>query len=332
ADPALKYKNAFTDDVRTHMEALSGLDLSRFFSDWIYNRGFANYNTAKWNSSGNQLILLLPQATEYSPLSSFEMPVVVRVQGSNPVTMDTTIVLYDKQGILHTVNNGVLTSTGANLVQFNLSFAPTTISFDPFRQVLANGSIMPDPTLTILATKLLSFTGNKEGKNARLLWAIDDAYDYHSFELERSSDAQTFNKITTLKSLDNAGKFNFDFTDYNLPIGINYYRLKVKQHDGSFIYSKTIIVENKYIGGTFIITPNPASGFININWAGNPGTKITAKLFDTNGRLVKTVSRPTIAANTIWKIPVNELQAGNYFVEIEGSNKEKSIQKIVIIQ
>ncbi|MBC7867042.1 MAG: M1 family metallopeptidase, partial [Gloeobacteraceae cyanobacterium ES-bin-316] len=149
ADPNLKYKSAFTDDVRSHMEAVSGLDLSRFFSDWIYNRGFANYNTAKWNSSGNQLILLLPQATEFSPLSSFEMPVVVRVQGSNPVTMDTTIVLYDKQGILHTVNNGVLTSTGANLVQFNLSFAPTTISFDPFRQVLANGSIMPDPTLTI---------------------------------------------------------------------------------------------------------------------------------------------------------------------------------------
>ena len=57
ADPMLQYGSSLTDDVKRHMENVTGLDLATFFNQWIYNTGFANYNAAKWNNIGQQLIL-----------------------------------------------------------------------------------------------------------------------------------------------------------------------------------------------------------------------------------------------------------------------------------
>jgi len=332
ADPLLKYKNALTDDVKNHLQNASGLDLNKFFNDWIYNTGFANYNGAKWNNMGNEFVLQMPQTTQLSGLSNFEMPVVINVKGSNPATMDTTIVLYDKAGILHTVDDGVLTNKGGSVVQFRLSFVPATVTFDPQSKVLANGSIAKDAALALLATNLLSFTGKKEGYDAKLQWVIDNAFDYHSFELERSSDAVNFTSVATLKAVDNFGKLNFLHTDYNMPYGSLYYRLKVKQLNGSFIYSKIIAIENLKRTSSIVITPNPAQEFVNILWNEKASVKVNARLFDVNGRLVKNIFRQAIAANATWKIPVTELQAGNYFLELESNNQEKSIQKIVVIK
>lgn len=332
ADPLLKYKNAFTADVRRHMEAASGLDFSQFFADWIYNTGFASYNAAKWNNGGNELVLYLPQTTQFSGISKFEMPIVVNVKGSNPATMDTTIILYDKAGILHTVNNGVLTNRGGSMIQFRLSFVPTVVTFDPQSLLLANGSVAKDAGLALLATKLLRFSVKKAGQDAKVVWNIDNAYDYHHFELERSSDAVKFTSFASIKLEDNIGKYNFSYTDYNIPYGNWYYRIRIKQTDGTFTYSKTIALDNANSSHTIIITPNPSSDFINILWSENAAMNLTMRLFNVNGRLVKKVYRQAIATNSNWKIPISELLAGNYFLELEANNRQRSIQKIVVIK
>ena len=332
ADPLLKYKNAFTADVRRHMEAASGLNFSQFFADWIYNTGFASYNAAKWNNGGNELVLYLPQTTQFSGISKFEMPIVVNVKGSNPGTMDTTIILYDKGGILHTVNNGVLTNRGGNMLQLRLSFVPTVVTFDPQSLILANGSVAKDAGLALLATKLLSFSGKKAGQDAKFVWNIDNAYDYQNFELERSSDAVKFTSLATVKFEDNIGKYDFTYTDYNIPYGNLYYRIKIKQIDGTFTYSKTIALDNANSSRNISITPNPSTNFINILWNENPAIKVTIRLFDVNGRIVKKVYREAINTNSDWKISINEIKAGNYFLEIVDSKNKKSIHKIVVIK
>src|SRR6218665_2994139 len=183
-DPALRYGYAFTDDVRRHMELASGLDLTEMFNDWIYKKGYALYNGATWNNSGNQIVLRLPQTVNgASDNTHFDMPLVIKISRASPAK-DTTVVLFDKNGTLYTVNNGVFTSIGSgNIIQIGLSFTPTTLAFDPESEILANGSFSKDAGLALLATKVVSFSAVKDNNDAKLLWGIDQGMEYNSFEV-----------------------------------------------------------------------------------------------------------------------------------------------------
>ncbi|MGF2411340.1 M1 family aminopeptidase [Ferruginibacter sp.] len=327
SDPALKQGNAFTADVKRHMELASGLNLTTFFNQWIYNRGHANYAAAKWNNSAKTVIIQMgTQTTVSSGLTHFDMPVAVRIQGATPATMDTTIILYDQGGVFYYVNNGVLTPTSSNVGIYNLSFVPTTITFDAFSQVLATATFTKG---TVLATDILTFTGNKEGTKANLNWTINDAADYTAFEVERSADGVSFEKIGTVKASDNSGRYDFLFTDYHILAGTGYYRIKVLYADGAFIYSKTVSINNK-VDYYYTITPNPAKDFILISGSAAKGTA-DINIYDATGRMVKKLPKQTFDNSNSLKIAVKELGVGNYFVEIVRPDAEAYTKQIVII-
>lgn len=325
-DPLLKYGSAITADVKRHMENVSGLNLAAFFNQWIYNTGFAEYNAAKWNNAGTQVFLQLPQTTKLSSLPHFDMPVAVRIQG---VIGDTTIVVYDNNGTIYYNNDGVLTSSGSNIVQYNLSFVPTTVTFDAFSQVLANGSFTKYPGLVVLATGILDFTGKKELEHARLYWSINNVYNNALFEVERSTDAKNFEKIGTLSAGDSVNRQQFSFTDPAILHGTLYYRIKVIQKDGSVIYTKLVALSNITEQGLYTISPNPAHDFILINSTGL-NEKIDIKMYDAAGRLMKKSVRQPINANSTLKMMVSELSTGTYFVEILSSVNGSSTKQIVI--
>lgn len=328
ADPLLQYGNAVTADVKRHMEAVSGLNLTTFFNQWIYNKGFAQYNAAKWNNAGKQIILQLPQTTNSSALPHFDMPVAIRIQGS---TGDTTIVVYDNNGIIYYDNDGVLTSTGSSMVQYNLSFVPTTITFDAFNQVLANGSFTKDAGLTILAATVINFTGKKEGDNAKLWWNIDKGFNYASFEIEKSTDAVFFETIGTIGAKDFPNKKDFSFTDNNILPGTAYYRIKVIQNEGSVIYTKIISISGTKDNGRYTITPNPANDYILIKGTG-VSEKADIKIYDATGKLIKNLLKQSISNNSSLKVFVTELSVGNYFVEIQSGINGRHTKQIVIIK
>lgn len=332
ADPTLKYSSAYTDDVKRHMEAVSGLDLSQFFNDWIYNTGFANYNAATWNNSGSQIVLRLPQTTQLSGISHFDMPVAVRIRGAVPASEDTTIIVYDKGGILHYVNDGVLTSSGGSLVQFGLSFVPTTITFDSYAQVLANGSFAKDPGLSLLANNEINFTAKKDNGTVKLNWDVESAQEFKSYELEKSADAVSFVSFNTVKSNGNPAKTFYTAQDYKLFTGTSYYRVKLFYNNGSFIYSKTIAISNGDDAITFTITPNPASSFINISTSSIEDKIINIRVLDGSGRLMDVLRNQSLAAGKKIQLTLSKYRAGNYFVEIEGAQITKSVNKIIIVK
>ncbi len=331
ADPLLKYKNAYTADVQRHMEAVSGLNLSGFFSDWIYNRGFAEYNAAKWNNAGNLLALYLPQTVKLATVTKFRMPIAVRVQGSNPATMDTLLIMYDDNGIISKVDNGTLLSAGGNLVTYNLPFTPVTVTFDAYSQVLANGSFAKDASITVLANNAVNFYGRKVGADASLTWDIENPADYTAFELEKSEDGTHFSSIAMLKAADNQGKSSFAYTDLQLTSGTHYYRVKTLKQDGVYMYSKVIPITADAGSTQFVITPNPAKTFINIYWKGSQAGPLKVRIYDAGGKLVRFESKQHTTTGSGLTISAKGLQAGNYFVELESETGEKASQKLVII-
>ncbi|MGZ5246396.1 MAG: M1 family metallopeptidase, partial [Flavitalea sp.] len=139
SDPLLSYKNALTGDVKRHMENVSGLNLTDFFNDWIYNNGHATYAITYGFSTNYVGIRAVQSKTSGSTATNFDMPLQFRV--SNGIK-DTLITLFYDDGVLNVVNNGTMSNWGLNNIGVRLSFTPTSIVFDPNSHILATTTSM----------------------------------------------------------------------------------------------------------------------------------------------------------------------------------------------
>ncbi|MEO7141579.1 MAG: M1 family aminopeptidase [Ferruginibacter sp.] len=331
ADNVLKYSTSLTADVQRHMENVSGIDLSNFFAQWIYQKGVASYANAKWNNIGQQIILQLPQTVLYNAsLTHFDMPVAVRIKGA-VAGQDTTIIAYDKNGILYYDINGTLINSGASMIQYQLSFVPTTVLFDDYSQVLANGSFTKDGSLSALAVNIVKFTGKKAGADALLNWEVDNTLDKAVFEIEKSEDGRAFGKIGQLNAGDFLNQYRFSYTDPNIKQGVLYYRIKIIPQAGAVLYTKTISISSEYSENDFTIAPNPAKDFIDISASSVIDKTVSIKLFDVAGRLIKTAANLSFGTGRTVRINLDDVNPGNYFVEIN-SNSGKISKRIVVVK
>lgn len=135
ADPELAFGYAHTDDLRSHLEAASGMDLDEFFSDWIYNEGFPSYHIEVGYESSGQVKLTVTQTQSHPSVDYFEMPITVRLQGAAgeqydmvldntfngqefvlPIWFQATEVIFDPEKNIISDSNTTALGTG----QFNL--------------------------------------------------------------------------------------------------------------------------------------------------------------------------------------------------------------------
>jgi hypothetical protein len=89
-----------------------------------------------------------------------------------------------------------------------------------------------------LPVKLISFTVAKAGKNAQLSWATTEEVNSEKFVIERSADARNWKSIGQRAAMgESTALSNYTFPDQAPLPGANYYRLKVVDSDGTFVYS-----------------------------------------------------------------------------------------------
>ena len=114
-DPALAYNYARTSDLQRHLEAKSGLNLSGFFQDWLYGKGYPIYSIYWRYGKKNTLKIRINQTQTDESVEYFEMPVPLLLKGDNG--KDTLVVLDNEY------NN--------QLFEINPAFEVKDIVFDP---------------------------------------------------------------------------------------------------------------------------------------------------------------------------------------------------------
>ncbi len=123
-DPLFMYKNASTEDFQQVCETISGMDLSNFFNQWIYDERYPRYEY-RWSSthdtSGNyQVMVTIEQKQkEFGWRPVFVMPIDLIFHFSSG---DTTVVVQ---------NNDTLQT-----YLFEFSEEPTTMELDHDNWVL----------------------------------------------------------------------------------------------------------------------------------------------------------------------------------------------------
>ncbi|OIP00712.1 MAG: hypothetical protein AUJ98_06770 [Bacteroidetes bacterium CG2_30_33_31] len=123
-DANLTYGYAKTSDLKSHLEASSGKNLTEFFNDWFYGQGYPQYTSTVVDNGGGNATVIIDQLSSHPSVSFFEMPVPIQFKGSN---YDTTIVF----------NN---THTGQSF-NIQLPSSPDTVNFDPKKWICSTNNI-----------------------------------------------------------------------------------------------------------------------------------------------------------------------------------------------
>lgn len=201
-----------------------------------------------------------------------------------------------------------LTSTYASASGLNSVNYSGITAFSPF------GAALEGQNTTVLPVNIKSFAGNKLSQNNVLNWELATETNISKYIIERSINGTQYIPVGTVNyNTANGGKYSFEDAGVNT---IAYYRLKIVNNDGSFSYSK-IIMLNRADVSKLTITPNPVINSVFVTF-GKVNTK--AQLFVTtiNGSVVKQIA---LAENSIQAtVDASALSAGTYFVTIKDGN------------
>lgn len=173
-----------------------------------------------------------------------------------------------------------------------------------------------NPLPVVLAT----FTTTAEGPTAvRLAWATASEQNSAAFDVERSLDGTSFERIGTVAAAGGSSTpRNYGFVDNQVPTPRNpqiplYYRLRQVDLNGIFAYSpvRAVVLPGQTSAAAGLaLFPNPVHGGAATLRGAVPGTVVT--IFDALGRLV--TSAPADAAGTTTLALPAGLPAGVYVV------------------
>jgi hypothetical protein len=140
----------------------------------------------------------------------------------------------------------------------------------------------------ILPIKLLSFKAkNENDKRVLLDWTTENETGFKGFEIERSADGITWNKIAFVPGSGGSSINEYSYYDNNPVQGNNYYRLKMLDYDGNEKYSWVEMVGiNRTITGLKVL-PNPVRGQATIQFNAMSNDKAEIQLINAEGRLMQ---------------------------------------------
>ena len=136
-----------------------------------------------------------------------------------------------------------------------------------------------------LSVEFNSFQARKYSNGTMLEWETVAETNNSHFEIERSSDSRTWEEIGKVDGNgDSFEKLVYTFTDKEPHGGLNYYRLKQVDFDGSYTFSEIISIEFRKHSSVSIY-PNPVKDVLTVSGADK--LNYNAEIYDLNGRIIK---------------------------------------------
>lgn len=176
-------------------------------------------------------------------------------------------------------------------------------SFSPF----AVGNLNAFGTI-IVPLKLISFNAALGNGQVKLNWSTSNEINSRDFVIERSADGRNFSTLGNVPANNSTLVNNYSFTDASPLSGINYYRLKMFDRDGTFKYSFIIAVNNRQ-QQSLSIFPNPVSDHPYITHA-KALTGAVLEMYAMDGRKMSSATVAKDAVQT--SLDLSTLAAGTY--------------------
>jgi len=178
-------------------------------------------------------------------------------------------------------------------------------------------------SVVLLPTTLQELKVNYLDGVAHLSWITEQETNSSHFEIERSKDGAVFTKLGNVAAAGfSSHTKNYAFNDIYPETGVNYYRLKMLDKDGKFVYSNRVSVTVTIKGNKVTaVYPAPFTNKLNIAIANETTASATIELFDNAGKRVaastKTVQK---GINNILLEDLDRLANGIYIIKVQLGN------------
>lgn len=173
-----------------------------------------------------------------------------------------------------------------------------------------------------LPVTLISFTAVHQGRINLLEWRTATEVPGDLFEIEHSVDGRTFGKIGTMR-VKGVTDSRYSFAHENPLKGINYYRLRLVNIDGSTSYGSIRVVNVTADEVVLRANPNPFTGDVQVSFGKVMG-KATITVFDIYGKILQS---ETLQGNT-HTLSLQHLSSGVYFIRYSDEVNTESIKVV----
>lgn len=168
--------------------------------------------------------------------------------------------------------------------------------------------------ISSLPVELAYFKAQAQGTAARLSWGTAMEQDNEKFVVEHSSNGRSFSKIGEVKGRGTSSTASsYSFTDTKPAPGVNYYRLRQVDFDGTEDFSKVVAVEAAASKAAPLATVYPTVASQEITISLNTVGNASVSVLDINGTSVASFAA---TAEREVVVPVRELKSGVYFVKV----------------
>jgi hypothetical protein len=253
------------------------------------------------------------QITTLATVGSDNVPAVLKYNGV-AITLNQIITNFDPA--LFTVS--LPNQWHAQGLKFNYAYVDAAGKPDPtpaLYRLLWSGGALP--------ISLSDFTVTKNECTATLNWKTADEANGDRFEIEVSTAT---NPVYSVAGTVNATGINSSSYQYSFQMqaGVVYYfRLKMIEKSGSFVYSKTESRSCSKAGGGITIGPNPTTDFFTIR--GMESGKNMIQVYGSNGQLVKNQVSSVNQAD----VDISYLAPGIYTVKITSEAGNTVVNKMI---
>jgi hypothetical protein len=143
-------------------------------------------------------------------------------------------------------------------------------------------------TPTALPVTLLYFKAAPSGGTVNLTWATSMEINNDHFEIERSKDAKTFEKIGTVNGAGNSKvQKEYSYTDRDIQKGVVYYRLRQVDLNGEFeVFPMQVVKMNTAEIKT--VAPNPFRDKFEMQYELASNSSVTIEIYKVSGQKVYT--------------------------------------------
>ncbi|RYD92474.1 MAG: T9SS type A sorting domain-containing protein [Sphingobacteriales bacterium] len=170
----------------------------------------------------------------------------------------------------------------------------------------------------VLPVKLASFTATPLNGEVIVQWKTDIEYNSAYFVVEKTSDARHFSPMVEMPAEGNNGNGSrYSSTDKEAITGMNYYRLKIVDKDGSAAYSTVIAASLSKVktAGAQIATVHSNGATLKMNVTSATSQPVSLVVTDAAGRKVMATNLTLVKGANAMNLPL-VLQRGVYYARI----------------
>lgn len=252
------------------------------------------------------------------------------------------ILYFDKSEVLDLGNPSDLKILRSDKKISSTSTFTSSEIIDPKEMTLINGDIyafkfdikkssgvaLAKPA-GILPVVIKDFSLRQKGNGILLNWEVYDEIDVEAYAIERSSDGQDFSEIGIVPAMNLEVLHDYFYLDlpHELQGNLLYYRLRVKEYDGSSWYSK--IVNIIYTNDPSIIAnilPNPSLIGESVEVISEMSFR-QYYVFDGHGKLIISDESTELKNHEI--IRSSGLIPGVYYIKLVGDYDQKVIKWLI---